>query len=180
VKIGEEFRALYRDDGLAADIDTRWLPWLLDGRGPDGDPAVDLGADVLTVSGGPATSLPAARVAGQLTVGDLADLDGTALHWPEARFSAVVALLALHHWPSPAEHDAVLAEWRRVLRPGGVLVGLSPIDGPHFRRLDADGRCAPVEPLGFPGRLSAAGFADVRVRLWSLVGFVGYRPEAAA
>jgi SAM-dependent methyltransferase len=171
VRIGRAFGEFYADPGLGTDIDTEWLAWLLDGRGPAGDPPVALGSDVLCLAGGPSTRIRPERVSGELTVADLADVDPANLPWPDSRFSAVVAVLVLHHLPDAAAQNAALAEWARLLRPGGLLVGLNPIEGPHFRRLDQEGWCTPVEPLAFPERLAANGFGEIRVRVWSLVGF---------
>ena len=171
MKIGHAFQEFYADPGLGADIDQQWLPWLLDGKGPNADPAVDLGPDVLCLAGGASTQIRPERVSGSLTVADLAAVEPDHLTWPDGRFSAIVAVLVLHHLPDVASQDAALAEWARLLRPGGVLVGLNPLEGPHFHRLDQEGWCAPIEPLAFPGRLTAAGFSPARVRVWSLVGF---------
>lgn len=172
--LGPEFRSFYDDPKTADDIAV-WLPWLFDGLGPAGDPSVDLGDEVLDLAVGPATRMPRDRVTGRITGVDPDRCDPAALAWPDRTFSAVLAPLVLQHLPDSAGQDAALAEWARVLRPGGVLVGLSPIEGPHFRRLDPDGRCRPVDPMTLPGRLAVAGFADVRVRVWSLVGFWGTR-----
>ncbi|HVX47239.1 MAG TPA: methyltransferase domain-containing protein [Mycobacteriales bacterium] len=171
MRIGRAFREFYADPALGTDIDGQWLAWLLDGRGPAGDPPVTLGPDVLCLAGGPSTRLRTERAPGALTVADLADVDPANMPWPDGRFSAVVAVLVLHHLPDAAAQDAALAEWARLLRPGGVLAGLNPIEGPHFRRLDQEGWCTPVDPLAYPERLAAAGFAEARVRVWSLVGF---------
>ncbi|OLT11221.1 hypothetical protein BJF78_27395 [Pseudonocardia sp. CNS-139] len=171
MEIGAAFRELYTDPGFTADLREGWLGWLLDGRGPAGDPPVDLGDDVVELAVGPSTRLPPGRVDGRLRTVDAATADPAALPLPDGAASAVVALFVLHHLPAAAQ-DAALAEWARVLRPGGVLAGITPNNGPHFRRLDAERRCTPVDPLGLPARLAEAGFAP-RVRVWSLVAFTG-------
>lgn len=171
MRIGSAFREFYQDPQFAEDLRTGWLPWLLDGHGPAGDPPVDLGDDVLDLAAGAASRLPRERVRGRLTVVEPEDYDPTSLPWPDATFSAVMALLVLQHLPDADAQDAALAEWARVLRPDGVLVGLNPIEGPHFHRLDPDGLGRPVDPMTFPERLRRAGFVDARVRVWSLVGF---------
>lgn len=177
--IGAGFHDLYADPAFAVDMRERWQPWLLDGHGPAGDPPVDLGPDVLELAVGTSTRLAEGRVRGRLETLDAAEADPLHLPWPDADFSAVVATLVLHHLPDAPAQDAALVEWARVLRPGGVLVGLNPIDGPHMRRLDTDHRCLPVDPLTFPQRLTAAGYDPVVVRVWSLVGFTAH-VEAAA
>jgi SAM-dependent methyltransferase len=69
----------------------------------------------------------------------------------------------LHHVPSPELQDSVLKEARRVLRPGGVFVGVDSRDRPEFRALHDGDVCVPVDPNGLAGRLREAGFKDIRV-----------------
>jgi len=74
----------------------------------------------------------------------------------------------LHHVPSVAGQDRVLAEAARVLRPGGVLVGTDSLDSPDFRSFHEDDVCVPIDPLTLAARLEAAGFAEVDVEVWSV------------
>jgi ubiquinone/menaquinone biosynthesis C-methylase UbiE len=57
----------------------------------------------------------------------------------------------LHHLPSVALQDHLLAEVARVLRPGGIFAGVHLFD-----------TMGVVDPGSFPKRLQAAGFVDVR------------------
>lgn len=47
----------------------------------------------------------------------------TALPFDDARFSSVVGVTMLHHLHDTAAQDRLVANVRRVLRPGGVLCG---------------------------------------------------------
>jgi SAM-dependent methyltransferase len=77
--------------------------------------------------------------------------DLTALPVPDADVDLVVCALALAHLP---ELGPALAEFARVLRPGGHLV-LSDI---HVRSLYLGGIATVVDPHGVPARLPAGRF----------------------
>lgn len=159
-----------------AEAVQRWIiPWVLDD--------VELGDDVLEVGPGPGLTTDVLRtLATKLTAveinADLADslgtrlsggnvevicADATALPLPDARFSGAVCLTMLHHVPTSAQQDAVFAEIRRVLRPGGTLAGQDSLDTPELRALHHDDTYVPVDPDGLSARLEAAGFTAVTV-----------------
>ena len=91
--------------------------------------------------------------------------DATALPFADDRFSAAATLTMLHHVPSPALQDRLLAEIRRVLRPGGMLVGTDGVDRPEMRELHDDDTFVPVDPATFADRLRAFGFTDAVVEV---------------
>ena len=159
-----------------ADAVKRWIiPGALEG--------IELGDDVLEVGPGPGRTTDILRqMTAKLTAveidPDLADAlalrlagtnvevlraDGTALPFPDARFSAALSFTMLHHVPSIAEQDRLLAEVARVLRPGGVLAGVDSKDTPEFRGMHVDDICVPLDPATLPDRLKSAGFAEVDV-----------------
>jgi ubiquinone/menaquinone biosynthesis C-methylase UbiE len=153
------------------------LPWVVDGR--------RLGDEVLEVGAGPGVVTDALRpragrlVAVELDLGLAAALhrrlagsgvevvaaDATALPFPGGRFSAVACFTMLHHVPTVGLQDRMLGQLRRVLRPGGILVGTDGLDTPARRRLHVADVFLPVPPGELPGRLRAAGFADPEVEL---------------
>jgi SAM-dependent methyltransferase len=159
-----------------ADAVERWIiPWVLDG--------VDVGEDVVEVGPGPGLTTDVLRTrTGKLTAVeldpglaaalrarlagtnvDVVCADATATGLPEGRFTGAVCFTMLHHVPSVEAQDALLREVHRVLGPGGVLAGNDSLDSPEFRELHVDDICVPIDPETFAARLSAAGFADVRV-----------------
>ena len=98
--------------------------------------------------------------------------DGAAMPFADGSFSGVVAFTMLHHVPSAALQDRLLAEARRVLRPGGVFAGFDGVDSFHFRLIHLGDTYTPVDPDTFGRRLEAAGFADVTVeRGWARFRF---------
>jgi SAM-dependent methyltransferase len=71
----------------------------------------------------------------------------------------------LHHVPTAGLQDRMLGELRRVLRPGGILVGTDGMDTPARRQLHVGDVFLPMPPGELPGRLRAAGFADPEVEV---------------
>jgi ubiquinone/menaquinone biosynthesis C-methylase UbiE len=153
------------------------LPWVIGGR--------TLGEDVLEVGPGPGlttdvlrgmvshltavevdevlASALAKRLAG--TNVDVVHADGTDLPFNDGRFSAATCLTMLHHVPSVQLQDQLLEELRRVLRPGGLLVGVDSLSSPEWLALHVGDTCVPVDPSGFAARLARAGFKEVEVEL---------------
>ena len=156
-------------------VEGTLLPWVLDG--------VELGPRLLEVGPGPGltTDVLRQRVA-SLTALELdpslaAKLgrrlagtgvrvvrgDGAALPFRDGSFDAAAVLTMLHHVPSAALQDRVLAEVGRCLRPGGLLVGSDTIPSLRFRLYHLADTMVVVDPAGLPERLRAAGFDGVSV-----------------
>ena len=90
----------------------------------------------------------------------------------DGSYSAVVAFTMLHHIPTPALQDQLLAEARRVLRPRGVFAGFDGVGSLAFRLIHHGDTYTPVDPAMFGQRLEAAGFADVCLeRAWGRFRF---------
>jgi ubiquinone/menaquinone biosynthesis C-methylase UbiE len=152
------------------------LPWALGAR--------DLGDDVLEVGPGPGQTTDVLRrtvprltavevdeslataLAERLTGSnvEVVHADGTALPFDDARFSGATSFTMLHHVPSLSQQDRLLHELRRVLRPGGLLIGVDSIDSPEWRELHAGDTCVPVDPATLAERLQHAGFINVEVQ----------------
>jgi SAM-dependent methyltransferase len=164
------------------------LPWALQG--------VELGEDVLEIGPGPGVTTDLLRgLARRLTALEVdataaASLqtrldgtgvrvvhgDGAAMPFLDGSFSGVVAFTMLHHVPSAALQDRLLAEARRVLRPGGVFVGFDGVGSFLFRLIHLGDTYTPVNPDTFGPRLKAVGFADVAVeRGWARFRFRAVR-----
>jgi SAM-dependent methyltransferase len=173
-------------------VRERLLPWALAG--------VDLGDDLLEIGPGPGmtTDVLMRRVARMTAVEvdpRLAEglerrthgtnllvihADATRLPLPAASVSAVVCFTMLHHVPSPAMQDRLLAEAARVLRPGGLFAGSDSRTGSWFRLVHRGDTLVPVDPATFPRRLATAGFNGARVSLApGAFRFHAQRPVAA-
>jgi hypothetical protein len=59
----------------------------------------------------------------------------------------------------------MLAELRRVLRPGGVLAGADGVETPARRDLHTGDDYLPVDPATMADRLAAAGFTSAQVEV---------------
>jgi ubiquinone/menaquinone biosynthesis C-methylase UbiE len=168
------------------------LPWLTQ--------HAELGQDMLEIGPGPgaATGWLSDRV-GRLTAVEvdpeaarrLADKfpersvsivtgSATELGYPDESFDSVGTFTMLHHVPTVADQNKILAEALRVLRPGGVLIGsdsLASNDLHHFHEGDTYN---PVDPASLIGRLQTLGFENITIMVdWGLK-FVAHRPAAAA
>jgi len=91
--------------------------------------------------------------------------DATAMPFEGGSFSGAVSFTMLHHVPSPALQDRLLAEVCRVLRPGGVFAGSDSRWSLSFHLIHLWDTMVVVEPETFAARLEAAGFTDVSVKM---------------
>jgi ubiquinone/menaquinone biosynthesis C-methylase UbiE len=104
--------------------------------------------------------------------------DASVLPFPAKTFSAVTAVLVLHHLRSREAQERAFAEAFRVLRPGGVLLGVEIPDGWIHRTVHIRSTFVPVTPESAPTRLEAAGFSHVDIEFRS--GAFRIRAERAA
>jgi SAM-dependent methyltransferase len=157
-------------------VEERLLPWVLAGA--------ELGPDVLEIGPGPGlTTDSLARRVPRLTALEIdpalaaalrrrhgpavrvLEGDATAMPFADASFSGAVACTMLHHVPSAVAQDRLLAEVRRVLRPGGVFAGSDSTSSLLFRLAHVRDTMQLVDPAGFAGRLARAGFRNPDVRI---------------
>jgi predicted methyltransferase len=82
----------------------------------------------------------------------------------------------LHHVPTVALQDRLLAEVARVVRPGGVFVVGDSLASPELEAGHEGDTYNPVDPDHVADRLEAAGFTAVEVKRnpfgWAAVSFV--------
>jgi ubiquinone/menaquinone biosynthesis C-methylase UbiE len=175
----------------AAYVEEELLPWAL------GD--MKLGIDVLEVGAGPGLTTDvlrkqvphltavemddalAASLADRLvgTNVEVVHADGTALPFEGELFDTATCFTMLHHVPSAGLQDRLLAEVRRVLRPGGLLVGTDSTASSALAELHDGDVYVPVDPETMPFRLESAGFSDVVVeQADGRVRFLGRAGEA--
>jgi SAM-dependent methyltransferase len=91
------------------------------------------------------------------------DGDATDMAFGPATFTAAVCFTMLHHLPSSAAQDRLFAEVARVLVPGGVFAGTDSQPSWRFRLIHLADTCNPVDPVTLAGRLTVAGFGQVKI-----------------
>ena len=163
-------------------LQGRLLPGLLKG--------VDLGDDVLEIGPGPgaatewlrhktarltsieidrrlASALKQRMAGTNVTVveGDASDMP-----FPDGSFSSALSFAMLHHVPY-ARQDALFAEAFRVLKPGGVLVGMDSTPSFSWNLAHLFDDRNPVDTSNLEARLRAAGFCEAKVRISDQGGF---------
>jgi SAM-dependent methyltransferase len=89
--------------------------------------------------------------------------DATALPYCDHAFSGVVSFTMLHHVPSPALQNRLLAEVYRVLTPGGVFAGTDSMPSLSMRIFHLCDTLVLVDPASLLTRLGVAGFEDIKV-----------------
>jgi ubiquinone/menaquinone biosynthesis C-methylase UbiE len=109
----------------------------------------------------PAVALLQARFAG--TNVEPVHGDASALPWGDGSFDTVACCTMLHHVPTRALQDKILAEAFRVLRPGGTFLGSDSLGSDRVHRFHEGDTFNPVEPASFLTRLQVAGFAEIRL-----------------
>jgi SAM-dependent methyltransferase len=94
---------------------------------------------------------------------------GAELAFPDESFDTVGTFTMLHHVPTAALQNKILAEALRVLRPGGVLIGSDSLGSNDLHHFHADDTYNPVEPAALLTRLQTIGFDKVTIIVdWSL------------
>jgi SAM-dependent methyltransferase len=185
-------RELCASERWGTHIRETLVPWVLGDR-PLGGSVLEIGpgpgltTDVIRTRARKVTAVEAdgaaARRLNQRLAGTnvtVVTADATAMPFRSNRFSAGIAMSMLHHVPSVEAQDALLAEARRVLRPGSWLLGVDSLDSPGFRDFHRGDICVPIDPATLDHRLLDAGFVDVEVALGEHeVRFAARRPPAA-
>ena len=91
--------------------------------------------------------------------------DAAALGYPDATFDTVATCTMLHHVPTRALQDKVLAEAFRVLRAGGTFLGSDSLPSDDLHKFHEGDTYNPVEPAGFLTRLQTVGFATITLHV---------------
>ena len=105
---------------------------------------------------------------------------GADLSYPDESFDSVGCFTMLHHVPTVALQNKILAEAFRVLRPGGVLIGSDSLPSTDLHDFHADDTYNPIDPASLLSRLQTLGFSEITLMVdWSLK-FIARKPDTAA
>jgi ubiquinone/menaquinone biosynthesis C-methylase UbiE len=99
------------------------------------------------------------------------------LGYPDASFDSAGCFTMLHHVPTTAVQNKILAEAFRVLRPGGVLVGSDSLASNDLHHFHADDTYNPVDPASLLYRLQTLGFDQITIIVDDSLKFVATKPD---
>jgi len=158
-------------------VDTELVPWALAGVKLAG-PALEIGpgpgitTDYIRTKVDSLTALEADPILAerlrqrfQNTNVNVIEGDATAIPFERDAFRTVFCFTMLHHVPSLALQNKLIAEVRRVLAPGGVFVGTDSRTSWRMKVFHWFDTMVIVDPLAFPQRLLEAGFMDPQIEL---------------
>ncbi len=95
--------------------------------------------------------------------------DATELGYPDASFDSVGCFTMLHHVPTLASQNRLLAEAFRVLRPGGVFIASDSLASNGLHHFHEGDTYNPVEPASALTRLQTVGFDKITIMVdWGL------------
>lgn len=158
-------------------VENTLLPWAL-GDGATNEPALEIGpgpgvtTDYLSSTIRSLTVLErdpllARRLRERLrgTNVRVVEGDGTSMPFDSGTFRTVFCFTMLHHVPSAAMQDRVLAEAFRVLAPEGTFLGIDSRLGWRMKLFHWFDTMVIVDPRTFSARLKEAGFSYAETEL---------------
>jgi ubiquinone/menaquinone biosynthesis C-methylase UbiE len=162
-----------------------WAAHIQDEVLPLATAGVDLGKDLLELGPGPgaatewlrhrvgrlvaieheedAAALLAERYAG--TNVEVVSGSAASVGFPDSSFDTVATFTMLHHVPTRALQDRILAEAFRVLRPGGAFIGSDSLGSDGLHQFHEGDTYNPVEPSSFLVRLQTVGFTAITLHV---------------
>jgi SAM-dependent methyltransferase len=103
--------------------------------------------------------------------------DAGALPFGDGSFDSAGSFTMLHHVPSAALQNRVLAEVLRVLRPGGTLIASDSLASTSLHEFHEGDTYNPLEPASLLPRLQTIGFGAVMVSVDRGLTFRARKPD---
>ncbi|HLX49113.1 MAG TPA: class I SAM-dependent methyltransferase [Streptosporangiaceae bacterium] len=177
-----------------------WAEWLQGEVLPEVTKGIELGGELLEVGPGPGAATgwlrhrvsrlvaletdeaAAAKLAARLDGANVEVVtgDATQMTFADGSFDSVASFTMLHHIPTAALQNRLLAEVLRVLRPGGVLFGSDSLASDGLHHFHVDDTYNPVEPAAFLTRLQTIGFGKITISVDHGISFVAHKPAPEA
>jgi SAM-dependent methyltransferase len=174
----------------------RWAAHIQDEVLPSLTEHVDLGDHMLEIGPGPGAATDwlrhrvrrltalevdpeaagklAARYAGSNV--EIVTGDATRIRYPKGSFDSVGCFTMLHHVPTIALQNKILAQVFRVLRPGGVFIASDSLASSGLHHFHADDTYNPVDPASALARLQTVGFGGITITVDGILKFVAHKP----
>ena len=157
----------------------------------------NLGSDLLEIGPGPGAATEwlrhqvkhltaldideeaAAKLAARYAGTNVEVVTGSAagIGYPDESFDSVGCFTMLHHIPTAAGQNKLLAEALRVLRPGGVLIGSDSLPSDGLHHFHADDTYNPIEPSTLLVRLQTLGFDKITLWVDYMLKFTAHKPD---
>jgi SAM-dependent methyltransferase len=102
--------------------------------------------------------------------------DATDSHFDEGSFDSAGCFTMLHHVPSNAAQNQLLAEILRLLRPGGALIGSDSLPSDGLHRFHEADTYNPIEPGTLIVRLQTIGYDRITVNVDGTLKFIAHKP----
>lgn len=95
--------------------------------------------------------------------------DATETRWQDESFDSIGSFTMLHHVPTGALQNKILAEAFRLLKPGGVLIASDSLASNDLHHFHVDDTYNPLEPASALIRLQTVGFSKIIIMVdWML------------
>ena len=106
--------------------------------------------------------------------------DATKLGYPDGSFDSVGCFTMLHHVPTAALQNKILAEALRVLRPGGALIASDSLASDGLHHFHEGDTYYPIDPGTVVSRLQTIGFGALTVMIDDRLKFIARKPAGGA
>ena len=101
--------------------------------------------------------------------------DATQASWPDETFDSVGSFTMLHHVPTLALQNKILAEAFRLLKPGGVLIASDSVASNDLHHFHVGDTYNPIDPASALSRLQTVGFDKITIAVDWTLKFVAHK-----